>query len=337
MSSKTKVFITGATGYIGASVLERLQNHPDASNLEITALIRSAEKGEGFKKFGVNVVVGSFTDAQLLEDLTADADIVFDTVDADALEATRIMLRGFKKKFQATGKAPIFIHTTGTGVLADDAAGLKASDVIWDDANPDQIEQLPLAAPHRDVDLEIVQADEEGYVRAYLIAPATIYGIASGKFVDAGLSNKHSIQVPALVSASLDRGQAGMVGKGLNIWPNVHIDEGTADPEKVGHGRNGFYFGLNGEHTLYDVGKELGRTLVAVGKSSSEEPTTFTKEEIDKYFNGSSYLGSNSRGLANHSKAIGWKPKKTTKDFLASIRPEVEELLRTKHKTAALR
>jgi hypothetical protein len=105
-----------------------------------------------------------------------------------------------------------------------------------------------------------------------------------------------------------------MVGKGLNIWPNVHVDDGAsagpciyiimiltpdlvadlyldlynaieANPGAVGHGRDGFYFGLNGEHTLYDVGKELGRALVALGKSSSEEPTAFTKEEIDKYFN----------------------------------------------------
>lgn len=132
----------------------------------------------------------------------------------------------------------------------------------------------------------------------------------------AGLANKHSIQVPALIGASLDRGQAGMVGKGLNIWPNVHIDDGMiphrsccpltdsfsnlvadlyidlynaikTNPDKVGHGRKGYYFGLNGEHTLYDVSKELGRAMVAVGKSSSEEPTTFTKEEINKYFQAS--------------------------------------------------
>jgi hypothetical protein len=128
------------------------------------------------------------------------------------------------------------------------------------------------------------------------------------------------------------------------------------NPETVGHGRDGFYFGLNGEHTLYDVSKELGLALVALGKSQSEEPTTFTKAEIDKYFNvccprkcssltltgvnvsqGSNSLGSNSRGLANHSKAIGWKPKKTTKDLLASIRPEVEEILRTNYKTAPFR
>ena len=79
------------------------------------------------------------------------------------------------------------------------------------------------------MDLEIIQADKEGYVRAYLVNPSTIYGMASGKCVDAGLANKHSIQVPLLINAALDRGRAGMVGNGLNVWPNVHIDEGRFD------------------------------------------------------------------------------------------------------------
>lgn len=118
------------------------------------------------------------------------------------------------------------LHQSGTGLFADKAAGLRTTDTIWDDSNSDQLEQLSPSAPHRDVDLEILQADKEGYVRGYLITPSTIYGMASGKFVDAGLQNKHSIQMPALVIASLGRGQAGMVGKGLNLWPNVHVDDG---------------------------------------------------------------------------------------------------------------
>ena len=52
----------------------------------------------------------------------------------------------------------------------------------------------------------------------------------------------------------------------------------------TGHGREGFYFGENGEHNLYDVGKAIGEALVAVGKTDNPEPTTLTKEEIDKYF-----------------------------------------------------
>lgn len=52
----------------------------------------------------------------------------------------------------------------------------------------------------------------------------------------------------------------------------------------TGHGREGIYFGESGEHSLYDIGKAIGEALVALGKAKSPGPTTFTKEELDKYF-----------------------------------------------------
>lgn len=65
-----------------------------------------------------------------------------------------------------------------------------------------------------------------GYVRTHIVLPSTIYGLAKGPLVDAGLANPHSIQIPTLIKASIDRGQAGVVGKGANLWPNVHVEEG---------------------------------------------------------------------------------------------------------------
>ena len=55
--------------------------------------------------------------------------------------------------------------------------------------------------------------------------PSTIYGIATGSLVDAGLQNPLSQQIPTLVKLSLKRGRAGMIGEGRNIWPNVHIHD----------------------------------------------------------------------------------------------------------------
>lgn len=155
-----------------------------------------------------------------------------------------------------------------------------------------------------------------GYVKVYIILPSTIYGIAAGEFVEQGIQNPYSQQVPALIRASLDRGRAGMVGAGKNIWPNVDIEEGkhyiyyhivcvliyysvadlyvvlydsiVANPA-TGHGREGIYFGENGEHKLYEVGKAIGEVLVTIGKTDNPEPTTFTQEELDKYFRVSYY------------------------------------------------
>lgn len=64
-----------------------------------------------------------------------------------------------------------------------------------------------------------------GYVYTYIVLPSTIYGIATGRLVDLGIQNPYSIQIPALIKAGIDRGHAGLVGKGDNLWPNVHIDD----------------------------------------------------------------------------------------------------------------
>ncbi len=48
------------------------------------------------------------------------------------------------------------------GELTDDAKGLYATDIIYDDTNVDQLESLPVTQLHRNVDLAIVKADKEG-------------------------------------------------------------------------------------------------------------------------------------------------------------------------------
>ncbi|KAK7690488.1 hypothetical protein QCA50_005586 [Cerrena zonata] len=159
--------------------------------------------------------------------------------------------------------------------------------------------------------------------------------------VDAGIQNPHSLQIPTLIKAALDRKQAGVVGKGNAFWPDVHIDDTAdlfmsiydaivADPDKLAHGREGFFFGENGEHTWYEISRAIGEVLVELGISKDPEPTTFSDEELVKYFgslDGGNNYGSNSRCRGNRSRSIGWKPKYTKEDMIASIKPEIEAIL----------
>lgn len=91
------------------------------------------------------------------------------------------------------------------------------------------------------------------------------------------------------------------------------------------HGRWGFYFGENGEHTLYNVGQAIAEALFDLGRGKSPNPTTFTAEEITKFFpTGTASLGSNSRCKAERARRLGWRPKKVTHDMLASIKDEIK-------------
>ncbi|KAF8223098.1 NAD(P)-binding protein [Tricholoma matsutake] len=339
MGSKTNVLMTGVTGYIGGSVLRRFLDLPQAtSDFNITVLVRDTGKAEKLNSFGVNAVVGSHSDYPLMEKLASEADVVLAMADADNLQAAQATLKGLKKRYTEIGSPPILIHTSGTGVLTDSAAGMYQYETIYDDADPEQIESLAPTQAHRNVDLEIVNADKEGYVKTYIILPSMIYGIATGQLVEQGIQNPHSVQIPWLIKSSIDRGQAGMVGLGKNLWPNVHVEDiadlyitvfdfARSNP-LTGHGREGFYFGENGETSYLNVVNAIGQAMVELGISKSAEPTSYTKEEMDKYFGGSDLLGTNSRCRANRSRAIGWKPTRTTADMLASLKPEAEALLK---------
>ncbi|RPD59610.1 NAD-P-binding protein [Lentinus tigrinus ALCF2SS1-6] len=342
-TAKTPIFLTGATGYIGGSVLVRLLEHPSAETFDITVLVRSAEKAKILEsQFGVKAVVGTHQDLNKIESLVENAHVVFHLPDPDDVALINAILRGMRKRHAQFGDLPILIHTSGTGVLADDARGMYVTDTIYDDLNVEQMKSINPNAYHRPVDVLIAEADAQGYVRAHIVLPSLIYGMATHALVRAGVSNNISIQIPWLIRAALDRKQPGMVGYGKSVWPNVHIDDvadlyitvfdaAVRNPDATGHGWSGFYLGESGEHTWYEVSKAIGQVFVDHGISSDPEPTPFTPEELVKYFTSEelaySAWGSNSRACGRRGRALGWKPRHTTEDMLASIPLEVKALM----------
>ena len=91
---KLVVLVTGATGgltrtalipsnslylvgYLGATVLYRFLNFPDAqSKYQFRAVVRHAEKAKKLEEFGVRTVIGSHSDVEFMERETKEADII---------------------------------------------------------------------------------------------------------------------------------------------------------------------------------------------------------------------------------------------------------------------
>ncbi|KAF9012835.1 NAD(P)-binding protein [Hymenopellis radicata] len=332
MTATTKIFLTGVTGYIGGTFLSQLLLHPSVKTFEITVLVRSAEKAQLLKALNVKPVIGSVSDSKLLTEQVAEADVVFNFVNCDDLDAARAILDGMKLYYQRTGVPASLIHTVRT--LSEFAKGMHGTEEVYSDLDIPHIESLPPTAPHRLVDLAIVDADKQGYAKTHIVLPCMVYGEPAGVLVDNGIQNVYSIQVPSLIKASIARKQTGVVGLGKNVWNNVHIQDlailyvvlldhvlGLASHNEFQHGRSGYYFAENGEHELLDVSKAL-------------EPQTLTPEEAThplfgevRDYNLENILGTNTRCRADRSKAIGWKPSRGTDALIASVRREVEALL----------
>ncbi|EPS94587.1 NAD-binding protein [Fomitopsis schrenkii] len=339
MSGQTKILLFGATGYIGGSVLNRLLQHPKANTFDITTPVRSPEKAKLLEsKFKAKAEIASLSDYDKLESLASRADIVIHTVNSDNLPPMSAILNGLRKAHETTGKVPILIHTSGTGVILELAYGKYSVETVYSDMDVEQIKSIPSTAFHRNVDREVIRADEEGYARTHIITPSIVYGIATGPVFEAGISKSISMTIPSIIKASLDRKRAGVVGPGKSVGAYIQIDD-VADmyitlfdallenPDRVGHGWEGIYYGENGHIPWYDICKAVGQALVDLGVTDDPEPTPFTDEELIKYWGSitaGGYGGTTCRCRSDRARSLGWKPRYGNEGLLTSIKPEAE-------------
>jgi nucleoside-diphosphate-sugar epimerase len=185
-------------------------------------------------------------------------------------------------------------------VIGDDARGNRASTAIFDDEDTPLVVN-PGKQARRELDLMVLGAAQRG-IRSAVICPSLIYGVGHGL-------NRSSVQVPFLVANAREKGVVQIVGRGLNVWSNVHIDDVVSlyllVLNKAPAGA--FYFAENGEASFSDIGAAIAKRL---GLASVEAlPPQVAAErwgESKAYFT----LGSNSRVRAKRARReLGWAPR----------------------------
>ncbi|KAJ7134043.1 hypothetical protein C8R43DRAFT_1022260 [Mycena crocata] len=336
--TRTDIFITGATGFVGGTVLSLLLAHENTANFNITALVRSSEKAEKLldgSDHKINVVVGSHSDPELVERLASEAGVIFSMADCDDIALAKAQLRGAKKRYNATGTQTEFIHVSGGGTLADDSFGMYGPQEILDDTDSVKIAALPSSQLHRSVDIELVEGDKEGYVKTYIVVPGIIYGLATGKIAGAAAHNTRNQHLINLCNIGVGRKEAFFVGEGKNELTHVEINE-LADlimlvydsimskTETPTHGMDGYYFAENGAYKFLYFAEILQKVLAESGrtKADSKGPTKLLAEEETQI--GMAYIrmiGGNIRCKSSRSRSLGWSPVKS--DFLDDLCDEL--------------
>ncbi|KAK3807417.1 MAG: hypothetical protein JOS17DRAFT_766719 [Linnemannia elongata] len=339
-----RVFVLGATGYIGSTFLDLLLKKKDtARKYTFRALVRSQDKADQLiRPQGIEPVLGSLDDVAIIEDEAANADIVINLADADHLPSVQAILRGLSQRprWEEGRRRPILIHTSGTGVLLDGANGQFASNTIYYDNDVAQLNTLEISQLHRVVDVEIINPALVGVIDTYIVAPPTIWGFGTGR------GNNNSIQIPAQIANSLKHGQAMQIGKGLNIWSKVHVldlahfyisllERTIQEPQDADEvyplgyplpkNEDAYYFVQEGDDFAYgDVAKEIAQVFQRIGINDSGAVNGTAPEEEAAYWpEGSNVLlGGNSRSRAVKAREIlGWEPKYT--DFVGYIDEEI--------------
>ncbi|WP_225773363.1 NAD-dependent epimerase/dehydratase family protein [Inquilinus sp. Marseille-Q2685] len=283
------IFLTGATGFIGGAVAFRLK----ASGHRIRGLVRSPEKAERLRALGIEPVLGDLSDTALLAREAETADAVVNTADSD----DRPAVEAFLDALAGSGKP--FLHTSGTSVVADDARGEWASDRVYDEDTP--VEPVPGKAARVAIDRMIVDAAGRG-VRAIVLCNSLIYGTGPGLHPD-------SVQIPTLVAEARRTGVVRHIGRGLNIWSNVHVDD-MADLYALALDRapaGAFYYVENGEASFAEAAAAIARRLGL----AAPRPWPADEAIAALGFGHAVYaLGSNSRVRGKRARAeLGWAPK----------------------------
>ena len=192
-----KVFLTGASGYIGSAVAERLR----AAGHQLTGLARSDTAAARLSRAGVTPIPGDFTDPKTIGNAARQADGVISlattydpAIDGPAIDSILQSLGGSNK--------PV-VYTSGIWSHGD--TGGK----VVDETSPPQPAEL--VAWRQAVEDRVLEAAKRG-IRSVVIRPAIVYGRGGG--------------IPAgFVDSARQHGAARYVGTGDNRWPFVHVDD----------------------------------------------------------------------------------------------------------------
>jgi nucleoside-diphosphate-sugar epimerase len=280
-----KIFLTGASGFIGGSVGAALV----ARGHVLRGLVRDPAKAEAVALQGIEPVIGSLDDGEILIRESRDADAVVNTASSDHRGAVEAIVEALK----GSGKA--LLHTSGSSIVGDEAMGEPSERIHAEGAEihpePDKvarvaIDRLVLTAPG---------------VRSVVLCNTMIYGNALG-------APAESVQVPQLADTARATGKSRYIGRGLNRWSNVHVAD-VADlyllaMDKAPPGT--FLFVESGEEELGQVARAIAQRL---GLGPAE---TITRDDAIETWGREMAvfaLGSNSRVRGRIAvEKLGWKP-----------------------------
>ena len=295
-----RIFLTGATGYIGGSVAAGLV----AAGHRVRGLVRSEARADKLRARGIEPVIGTLDDGELLAEAARQADAVINAANADHRPAAEAMLAAL------AGSGKVFLHTSGSSIVGTRAKG-EATDAIFDETT--SFEPSPARAARVALNRDILAAAETG-VRAVIVCPSLIYGLGRGLA-------PHSMQVPWLIALARKQGVARHIGPGGNIWSHVQIDDLldlyllALDKAPAG----AFYFAESGEASMREVCQAINRMLGIAG-----EPQSMTLEEAATEWGegpANDTMASNSRVRAKRARAeLGWAPhRRSLAEEIAAI------------------
>ncbi|HEY6867574.1 MAG TPA: NAD-dependent epimerase/dehydratase family protein [Candidatus Eisenbacteria bacterium] len=285
-----RVFITGATGYIGSAVAARLAR----AGHEIVGLTRREANAAILERAGIRPIVGDLAKPATFIGALKNCDAVVHAAtdprawaenDQKALEAFRAAAQdGRVRRLLYT--SGIWVHGDTGGRVVDETTPLEPAELVrW-------------RVAHEEIALDM--ADDE--VEVVVLRPAVVYGesrgIIGGLFAEA--REKRTVTVP---------------GDGTQHWELIHRDD-VAEAYRLAleyaHGGERYLLTDEAHHTAGEVGEAIAR---ATGAAVKRWDAAAVVRDLGRY--GEALLLSQQATAAKARRELGWVPGHTS--FVAGV------------------
>ncbi|MGH7100957.1 MAG: SDR family oxidoreductase [Acetobacteraceae bacterium] len=280
-----RVFVTGATGWIGSAVVQDLI----AAGHEVLGLCRSDAKAPALAAVGAEVHRGTLQDLDSLKSAVARSDGVihiafnhdyskFAESSADeqrAIEAIGAVLEGSDRPLVVTSGIALLAPS---GVATEESPARGAS------------ESLP-----RNPEAAVAALRARGVRATAVRLPPSVHGHGDHGFV------------PRVIGLAREKGVSPYVGDGLNHWPAVHrLDAARVFRLALEHGADGGPF-----HAVADEGVPFREIAEVIGRRLNVPVVSRSAEEAGAHFGWfAGFAGIGCPASSERTQALlGWKPE----------------------------
>jgi len=281
-----RVFVTGATGFIGTAVVRELIE----AGHQVVGLARSDKSADTLRVAGIEVHRGSLDDLDSLRSGASAADGVihlafkhdfsdYDKAVADDLRAVKTM----GEVLEGTGKP--FVITSGT---------LMLTYVLPPGQIGTEKDVVDNSVPRGEAENEVISLAERGVRSSVVRLAPSVHGETRAGFVS------------MLIDIARDKGVSAYIGDGSNRWPAVHyldaarlfrlaLEDAPAGSILHGVGEEGI--------PVRDIAQVIGRHL-------NLPVVSLSKEEADAHFGffGAFAATDNPTSSVLTQERLGWQP-----------------------------